>query len=343
MQHHRKFSLFLRRSFPKFSVFDVWNYLIALNLLLFVIPKSLAGAPDRQCQACKDFIETFRKGYENTANLNFGGGNTDWEETRLGSYSTSETRLVEILEHACTEGNNKDWFVENHEEQIEKWYFHLQNHEPDFEKWLCIVTAKVCCPSNTFGSECVPCPGMVKDSSPCFGRGYCEGNGTRKGSGKCRCFKGYQGDVCDTCGFGFFQVSKSDSSVECKDVDECELDPKTCVDNEYCFNTEGAYMCTKCHPACNGCTGSGAAKCRTCAEGHVRINGTCTAVSQGIFTRFLRLFDKFDKTLVFCGGGVITSYFFIKNGEYSKLGLVGVMMAVILSAWHYGDLLITDT
>lgn len=36
-----------------------------------------------------------------TANKGFGGGNTDWEERTLGDYRTSETRLVEIIEHAC--------------------------------------------------------------------------------------------------------------------------------------------------------------------------------------------------------------------------------------------------
>lgn len=65
-----------------------------------------------------------------------------------------------------------------------------------------------------------------------------------------------------------------------------------------------------------------------------------TVVPPLLLARFLRLFENFDKTVVFCGGGAVTSFFFIKNGEYSKLALVGSLMAVILSAWHYGELLV---
>ena len=35
----------------------------------------------------KCFIHCFSKGMERTAGHNFGGGNTDWEETRLGSFA----------------------------------------------------------------------------------------------------------------------------------------------------------------------------------------------------------------------------------------------------------------
>jgi len=53
-------------------------------------------------------IETFvqiylvnLKGLKNTAKGNFGGGNTDWEDRKLGSYLTSETRFEEVLEGSC--------------------------------------------------------------------------------------------------------------------------------------------------------------------------------------------------------------------------------------------------
>jgi MFS-type transporter involved in bile tolerance (Atg22 family) len=62
-----------------------------------------------------------------------------------------------------------------------------------------------------------------------------------------------------------------------------------------------------------------------------------SAIPHGLYSRFLHLFSTFDKTVVFCGGGLVTSFFFVKNGEYTKLGVVGLLMAVILSAWHYGD------
>lgn len=41
------------------------------------------------------------KGLKNTAKGNFGGGNTDWEDRKLGSYLTSETRFEEVLEGSC--------------------------------------------------------------------------------------------------------------------------------------------------------------------------------------------------------------------------------------------------
>jgi hypothetical protein len=53
-------------------------------------------------------IETFLeihlvnlKGLKNTAKGNFGGGNTDWADRKLGSYLTSETRFEEVLEGSC--------------------------------------------------------------------------------------------------------------------------------------------------------------------------------------------------------------------------------------------------
>ena len=35
---------------------------------------------------------------------NFGGGNTKWEEKKLGKWATSETRLLEVIENACGGG-----------------------------------------------------------------------------------------------------------------------------------------------------------------------------------------------------------------------------------------------
>jgi hypothetical protein len=42
----------------------------------------------------------------NTKLNNFGGGNTDWEERKLGSYSTSETRFEEVMENICRNSEN---------------------------------------------------------------------------------------------------------------------------------------------------------------------------------------------------------------------------------------------
>ncbi|OQV24239.1 Cysteine-rich with EGF-like domain protein 2 [Hypsibius exemplaris] len=263
---------------PMVTIIDrKWlNFGLFCSLLLTT--SGLAADPKLECQACKDFVESFWQGHGNTAKSNFGGGNTDWEETRLGSYATSETRLVEILEHACSSGSAKDQchqFAEKHEDQIENWYFHRQKSDPDFEGWLCVKNAKVCCPKNTFGKLCDHCP--IGDSDfPCSGRGECDGNGTTSGTGKCRCQKGYTGLTCDSCGNGFEEVERDSVLLLCEDVNECELDPHTCNDREYCFNTQGAYTCNKCHVACKGCTGAGTARCKACAEGYVLSNGTCT-------------------------------------------------------------------
>ncbi len=40
---------------------------------------------------------------ERTSRGKFEGGDADWEEKKLKSYSNSEVRLVEIQEKLCTE------------------------------------------------------------------------------------------------------------------------------------------------------------------------------------------------------------------------------------------------
>ena len=61
------------------------------------------------------------------------------------------------------------------------------------------------------------------------------------------------------------------------------------------------------------------------------------AVPKTLYSGFIQIFEKFDKTLIFCGGGLVTSYFFVKNGEYVKLAIVGLLMAAVLSAWRLAD------
>ena len=46
---------------------------------------------------CSKYKLTFLQG-------NFGGGNTKWEEKKLGKWSTSETRMLEVMENACGGG-----------------------------------------------------------------------------------------------------------------------------------------------------------------------------------------------------------------------------------------------
>lgn len=79
--------------------------------------------------------------------------------------------------------------VEEHEEKLETWYFHKQTTFPSLENWLCYDVLKglnfeifhylpnltlilVCCPKNTWGKKCEPCPG--DSETPCYGRGKCD-------------------------------------------------------------------------------------------------------------------------------------------------------------------------
>ncbi|KRX45712.1 ATP-dependent RNA helicase SUPV3L1, mitochondrial [Trichinella murrelli] len=254
-----------------------------------------------RCDTCRFLARSFEKGFNDTNKSHFEGGNTAWENENLGKYSTSETRFIEIMELICSK-KSKDVkeeskiknleskchaMAEEHEETLETWYYHNQKKYPDLFDWFCIRTVKVCCPDNTFGASCAPCPGDPK--RPCFGNGICEGSGSRFGSGKCKCHRGYQGKLCRHCDSNFFKVHSNetyilcqpchesckggcsgegprecnscrvgwimDEDTGCKDIDECESSP--CTDQfEICENTPGSYKCV-------------------CAEAFRREDGVC--------------------------------------------------------------------
>lgn len=48
------------------------------------------------------WLYQFLKGMTRTARGKFEGGDADWEEKKLRSYSNSEVRLVEIQEKLCS-------------------------------------------------------------------------------------------------------------------------------------------------------------------------------------------------------------------------------------------------
>ena len=103
----------------------------------------------------------FVQGLERTNRNKHDGGDAAWEEQKLGSYKTSELRLVEIQEHLCEDvkrGENQCHNLANeHEMLIEDWWFQKQTEKPNLFTWLCIEKLEVCCPDNHFGSKCDQC------------------------------------------------------------------------------------------------------------------------------------------------------------------------------------------
>jgi len=178
------------------------------------------------CNVCKDFIKKFEDGMKKTEGKNFGGGDTDWEEKKLGSFAKSETRLVEILETVCEDVSPKhacNGMVEDHEEEIEHWWFKIHGEMDEFEKYLCYDELKVCCPKGHYGKKCKECTGGAEN--PCNGKGTCSGDGWRGGNGKCKCDEGYEGDVCEKCQEGFVRNetnSNCEKPKEEEDEDEEE-------------------------------------------------------------------------------------------------------------------------
>jgi len=251
-----------------------------------------ANVAEQKCLQCKFLVETFKAGMRNTEKQHFAGGNTDWEERKLGKFATSETRFIEVLESACKKdvlSDSKDFnslkdinfkchtLLEEHEDLLEQWFFKKQESDPDLNKYFCIDELHHCCPTGHFGRACEPCPAVHQQLPPCFGRGVCDGDGTRGGTGKCKCDRGYVGINCNNCDGHFYPITQNNSYIECgecfdgcasgctaggqkgcracrtgyimdaeegcKDVDEC-LEEGTCTKaNERCINLVGSYRC----------------------------------------------------------------------------------------------------
>lgn len=167
-----------------------------------------------------------------TSTGKFEGGDTAWEEKKLGSYAKSEVRLVEIQEKICSNVNEgKDQCYALHEQYdnlIEEWWFNYQDMETDIFKYFCIDKMKSCCPEFHYGPDCLPCMGYPDNI--CNKNGKCKGAGTRKGNGKCNCESGYSGDYCDSCSTNYYISYKDDNKL----------------------------LCSKCHASCDGtCTKEG--------------------------------------------------------------------------------------
>lgn len=288
--------------------------LVLSSLILHFLADAKADI-EKRCATCRSIANSFNEGIERTARLNFEGGDTDWEEKKLGSYSTSETRFIEILETLCKRTEYEcNVFVEEAEEFLEEWWKDHGRDNENLENWLCIEKTVVCCPRNRYGPDCEVCVGG--EERPCTGNGYCKGSGTRGGNGKCKCHGGYKGDLCDVCKKGFYEAHKNETDVDCKacdpscsstcsgpgptactkckggylwdeelgcqDIDECKLDIETypCQKQEYCENNPGSYKCGKCDIACTECLGPSNDKCVACREGFSMVDNICKDVDE---------------------------------------------------------------
>lgn len=281
-------------------LFKFLGIFLVLNLVLFQFNKA---EKIEKCDLCKKFVQEFIDGLKRTSKGNFGGGNTAWEDKKLGNYLTSETRFEEIVEKMCKNSDIDDCsrLLEEQEENLFNWYKSKQKQiESDLQNEMCINLAKQCCPLNHFGSKCLPC--LKHNDLVCSSNGDCNGDGKRDGDGTCTCHSGYTGKLCNICQSRFYQdqESKNDTRIVCSecdeacltctgpdresctacnsgwkynenklcdDVNEC-LEENICTKDEYCKNTIGSFQCNKCDSSCVSCLGEGSDKCVGCKSGY---------------------------------------------------------------------------
>ncbi|XP_071961089.1 protein disulfide isomerase Creld2-like isoform X2 [Antedon mediterranea] len=293
-----------------------WTSLTILIFVSLLHQSSFAGKRKdtiKKCQTCRNIVNGFQEGITRTSRYNFGGGDVDWEEKKLGTYQTSETRFIEITDNICESSKHEcHTLLEENEEILEEWWKEHQQDFPDLLQWFCIDLLKYCCINGTFGPECQECPGGIE--RPCQDKGECKGSGTRAGSGKCDCKAGYTGLVCDECKDGHYEEFKNETDtlctechkscrlkckgpepkeceeckdgwlwndeLGCQDVNECEAEEPPCKATEYCENNEGSYDCESCHSSCDQCLGKGNDKCVKCGDGYIMNEGICEDINE---------------------------------------------------------------
>lgn len=327
--------------------------------------EQLKGITLPPCQACKVLVDSFKKGMKDTERGKYEGGDSAWEEDRLGSYLDSEIRLVEIQEKLCSgvlKGENQcHMLADTHEDLIEKWWFEYKKAEPDIHKWLCIEMLKVCCPIDHYGPECKPCPGYP--NRVCNKSGSCKGSGTRKGDGKCVCTPEYSGDFCDECASNYYESYRDDEKLLCSpchpacqnectkagpkgcitckegwvmnpehgcvDTNECILQVPVCKRNEFCVNKEGSYSCLECDKSCDGCDGDGPDMCNKCASGYTKSGNMCVDKVEW----YANIYPNLTRYLTYLGLCITTCIIFPKNMVVASL--IGLSVAVYISLSEY--------
>ncbi|KAL2723181.1 cysteine-rich with EGF-like domain protein 2 [Vespula maculifrons] len=317
------------------------------------------------CAACKILVNSFKNGLERTSRGKFEGGDSAWEEDKLGSYARSEVRLIEIQEHLCKEvERGKDQchsIAEELENKIEEWWFKHQNTYPDIFDYLCIEQTERCCPKDHYGPQCIQCPGFP--DNVCNKNGKCKGAGTRKGNGKCLCDKGYHGETCNDCAPGYYESYKDENKLLCStchaacngsckgpgpkdcemcsdgwymidgqgcfDINECLKSDESCPGNQFCVNKEGGFTCLGCDKACNGCTGDGPDMCIKCADDYHKKDNLC--INSDLLGR--KRHENFARYATYLGLCVATCIILQRN--IYAASVIGILVAVYISVSEY--------
>ncbi|XP_026824622.1 cysteine-rich with EGF-like domain protein 2 [Ooceraea biroi] len=317
------------------------------------------------CAACRVLTNSFKKGLEKTSRGKFEGGDSAWEEDKLGSYSKSEIRLIEIQENLCKEVEHGETqchsLAEELEAPIEEWWFKYQDIYPDIYDYICIERTKHCCPKEHYGSDCMPCPGYP--DNVCSNNGKCKGAGTRKGNGSCLCDKGYVGDICSQCAPGYYESYKNENTLLCSachmacegpckdagpsncekcatgwymvegqgcfDIDECLKSDNVCASNQFCVNKEGSYTCLACDKACDGCNGDGPDMCTKCIEGYTEKDNLC--INTDLFGRKKQ--ENLARYMTYVGLCVATCIILQRN--IYAASVIGLLVALYISISEY--------
>ncbi|XP_013197396.1 cysteine-rich with EGF-like domain protein 2 [Amyelois transitella] len=339
-----------------------WSIFYTTFYLLFicdiVLSKKLLHKFNAQklneCNRCKILSDSFNFWIEKTSRGKYEGGDVAWEEAKLKTYARSEIRLVEVQEGLCSElkSHQDDCYVlaEEAEQVLEKWWFDDGPKSADLYSWLCIDTLQYCCPKNHYGESCLPCPNG-KNNEVCSGHGSC--NESRKGDGKCKCKKGYDGTSCDVCAKNFYlnkdicqpchkacngcsgdganmcnecKLGWSLELGECVDIDEC-VDTTICKPDEYCSNNEGSYVCYPCDKSCKTCLGGGVSNCTSCVSDHVLWSGFCMddKLKSDLFRNTLK------KLALYCGLLVIAFFIFRNTKTLASVVILIISIFIFIS------------
>ncbi|KAK9751881.1 TLR4 regulator and MIR-interacting MSAP [Popillia japonica] len=345
--------------------------LVTVSMLLLILNSSVETGSSKDilrqaalppCKACKTFTQSFKRGVDRTATGKFEGGDTAWEEEKLGSYARSEIRLVEIQEKICSdveEGREQCYRLhEEYDTDIEDWWLHHQDEHPDIFQYLCIDKLKHCCPDLHYGPNCTPCLGYP--DSVCSNNGKCKGSGTRKGNGKCACDKGYTGEICDGCAVNYYESYRDEKKIlcspcpiscdgpctksgcekcasgwvktdkgDCLDIDECAESTAACGPLQFCVNTEGNYKCLECDRSCAGCTGDGPDMCIKCAKGYTLMGNMCIDNAQEERKQYI----QYTRILTYIGLCIATCITYQKNVVVAAI--IGLAVAIYITVSEY--------